>query len=400
MMKYQRKWIGLSLLVLATALTHQTSASAQATGISHAPQASATTSVVLPTWQYSTTSSVDGNPYKGWMVGRSPFYHGARTTNVPTYVVPVIVNMPDGGVFDPTLADSTCLGGSTPQTLFQQSPLILKNTSFSFGATPVGTTQYTDAFQRGNFWNAPSNVAATGNSYHTILGPVQTLPAVTVNVPLGLGATYQSTAYSSTGCGSFGVADFATLDSILRTITLPTLIPSGISPASLVIFLMYNVVEAYPGTNPSSQCCSLGYHGASAPANPTPTSPIQTYVTADFDSTGLFGNANIASISHQLAAWMDDPLSVSSVPLWVPPLSSIVTCQNVLDPGYPLIGFLLHPGAASSNVSAQTSTFTYDLQELAFYSWFYRQGPSLGVNGWFSTNNTLTTDAGAVCVGS
>ncbi len=39
---------------------------------------------------------------------------------------------------------------------------------------------------------------------------------------------------------------------------------------------------------------------------------------------------------------------------------------------------------------------TYELQELAFFSWFY-SAPSLGVNGWFSDNGTFTNDAGAVC---
>jgi hypothetical protein len=33
---------------------------------------------------------------------------------------------------------------------------------------------------------------------------------------------------------------------------------------------------------------------------------------------------------------------------------------------------------------------------MAFFSYFYG-GPSLGVNGWYSNNNTLTTDAGTVC---
>ncbi len=40
--------------------------------------------------------------------------------------------------------------------------------------------------------------------------------------------------------------------------------------------------------------------------------------------------------------------------------------------------------------------FTYHLQELAFFSWFYGV-PSIAVNNWFSDNNTFTTDAGPVC---
>jgi hypothetical protein len=40
--------------------------------------------------------------------------------------------------------------------------------------------------------------------------------------------------------------------------------------------------------------------------------------------------------------------------------------------------------------------YTYTLQELAFFSYFYG-GPSLAVNGWYSNNDTLKTDAGPVC---
>ena len=34
-----------------------------------------------------------------------------------------------------------------------------------------------------------------------------------------------------------------------------------------------------------------------------------------------------------------------------------------------------------------------DVQELAFFSWFYHQSPSLGVNGWFSNKGTFRTFA-------
>jgi hypothetical protein len=33
--------------------------------------------------------------------------------------------------------------------------------------------------------------------------------------------------------------------------------------------------------------------------------------------------------------------------------------------------------------------FTYHPQELAFFSWFYHQTPSLGVNGWYSDQGTF-----------
>ena len=40
--------------------------------------------------------------------------------------------------------------------------------------------------------------------------------------------------------------------------------------------------------------------------------------------------------------------------------------------------------------------FSYHLQEMAFFNWFFG-GPSVGVNGWYSDNGTFTSDAGPVC---
>jgi hypothetical protein len=402
MMKYQRKWAILSLLVLGAALISHGSASAQTN---------------LPLWQYSTVSPADGNTYTGWMVGRSPYAHGMRTTNIQTFIVPIIVSVTDGlgGSFDPTAADTTCLGtGATvpnvPLTLFQQSP-ILTNSSFSFGSTNVGSTEYPDAFQRGNFWNSSANVAATGNSYHTLLANVTTLPAQTISLPSGDGESYAASALAgSGGCGNFVVADYNTLNGLLAGTggIIPQLLSAGtITPSSLVIFLTYNVVEAYPGESFSTgtKCCSLGFHSGYAASSVTPNSPVETYVTADFDSTNLFGQPNVASIAHQIGAWIDDPLGTSIspynvTPAWSAPSGNLVTCFNSLDPGYPLLGPLTVPGTAGAGITVVGANgFTYNLQELAFFSWFYRDDPSFAVNNWFSSNGTLTTDAGAVCGG-
>jgi hypothetical protein len=39
--------------------------------------------------------------------------------------------------------------------------------------------------------------------------------------------------------------------------------------------------------------------------------------------------------------------------------------------------------------------YTYHLQELAFFSWFYHQSPSIGAGGKYSNNGTFTTFAAA-----
>src|SRR5216684_8200111 len=69
-------------------------------GVSHdAVRGAVASSSTVPMFDYSVVSPLDGITYTGSMIGRSPFFHGARTTNVPAFIVPLIIKMPDGGVF-------------------------------------------------------------------------------------------------------------------------------------------------------------------------------------------------------------------------------------------------------------------------------------------------------------
>jgi hypothetical protein len=58
-------------------------------------------------------------------------------------------------------------------------------------------------------------------------------------------------------------------------------------------------------------------------------------------------------------------------------------CQSNLEVGDPLTGtpmsVKMHNGVV------------YHPQDLAFFSWFYRDAKSLGINGWYSLNGTFRT---------
>src|ERR1700687_1130014 len=349
------------------------------TGVSDAEVgASVAAATTIPMWRYNITSSRDGKPYTGLMVGRSPFFHGARTTNVPTFIVPLKVHMPDGGVFDPTATDSTCSPAGTALNLFQNSPIITP-VDIMMNGIDIGVAQYVDAFQRANFW---SDVSATGTRYHAALGPVTTLAVQTFNVPTGKGATYDATAYRN-GCGKIGVVDFATMDNYVTGTLMPALAGSGVGPTNFPIILLYNVVMGNPGDSISSNCCILGYHGARG-------FPTQTYSPMDYDTTRIFGAGvgNTSIAAHEVGEWIDDPLGNNPTPLWGK-IGQVSGCQGNLEVGDPLTGTLFPSVLMPNNV-------TYELQELAFFSWFFST-PSLGVNGWFSDNGKFTNDAGAVC---
>jgi hypothetical protein len=348
-------------------------------------------SVSLPLFTYNVVSSRDGNPYSGVIVGTDPSSNVG--THVPTKIIPIIFKFPDGTIVDPTKPDA-CAGDGTKSDvqLVAGSPMV-QSTDFNFGGTDVGKTQYLDAFQRAEFWqgspNGGSGVSAN-TSNHTRLN-FQILQPVVVNVPTGGGK-----AWTVFGCGVFGVVNIVWFDPGLLGISGPDYVQDRIlarlankgviGPNELPILFMPSTVFAIQSTTPLQNCCILGYHGAFLDANGN----IQTYSPLDFDSTGAFGPAvaDTTVMAHEVGEWANDPFGNNPTPAWGH-IGQQSGCQGNFEVGDALTG---------TNLPAITmpNGFNYHLQELVFFSWFYG-APSLAANGWFSNNNTFTTDAGAVC---
>jgi hypothetical protein len=359
--------------------------------------ASSGSNETLPLWEFFVESSRDANAYEGVMVGKDPFNGGGGNTRVPAYVVPLVITTQEIGTsvsaktgnistkrgdttFNPTVADKACLSApnDNPLKLVQQSP-ILNAATFDFGGTIVGDTQYTDAFQRANFWNVNDH-----ETYHVLLDPVKTLAPVFIKVPAANGLALATTSLGPTPlCAPFGIVDIAWFDAYLDQVVIPALTSKGVSPSNLPIFLVHNLVWASPVSNLGG-CCILGYHGHTG-------LPIQTYAPLDFDSSGLFGpgQGDTNTMSHEIAEWMNDPFGDNPVPAWGH-IGQQPGCQGNLEVGDPLSGTLAPPIVMANG-------FTYHLQELAFFSWFYG-APSIGIHGWFSDNGTFLTDAGPPCV--
>src|ERR1022692_4094860 len=340
----------------------------------------------LPLFDYTVTSPVDGNSYSGMIVGRSPLFHGARTTSIPTVLVPVILNITQNygsgtDTYDPTAPDPNCSPQGSALHLVQNSPLF-SNSDIHMGGVDMGNTTYTDAFERGQFW---SNVPVTGNAFHTLLAATTTDPMI-VTVPAANGQSYAPSQVSPTPCEHLGVMNTTYVNYTLLPNLISSLSSNGVGPATIPIFLIFNVGMADPGTAPTaSTCCVLGFHSGFQNG----TDPLQFYGIADFDTTGVFADPDISILSHELAEMMNDPASANDTPAW----GGVGQVQNRCSAKFEV-------GQTFTNTSFPPITmngFSYHLQELAFFSWFYRQNPSMGANGWYSDNGTFNRDAGPVC---
>jgi hypothetical protein len=353
--------------------------------------------LTVPLFGQGIRSPRDGQRYWTTIMGGQfdPTQFTHQTTTVPLVLIPLVVHI-NGTVFDPTQTaygpPPSCPSVGVPVTLTQNSPLF-QNVPYTWNGNYVGTTQYIDAFQRGEFWNdlgileCSSNGNAggggildeqTGSGNDTMCwrgGTTDWHTRFAVTTTAAQDFYPSAGGVGTNGCAQVGAVDYSELQTYIENTLLPNL---HVSPTTFPVILMENVFAA---TNSFKTCCILGFHGAYG-------SPMQVYAVAEFDTRSYFGatTADVSDLSHELAEAVNDPTGLNPTPAWGH-IGQVSGCQNNLEVGDPLTGTLM-PGITLSG-------FTYHLQELAFYSWF--MGTQDGMSGWYSSNGTFTAAAGAVC---
>ena len=317
------------------------------------------------------TSSVKdlGVKYSYTMVGTNPEVKGtSNTSTVTADVMPLNLTVKGASRHWDTTTTDTCDAGATPLARVEHSPIFVKR-SWTFGGTKVGTSQYIGAYERADFWKYTAP-AGTNPGYQLNLA-LKVLPAATVTVPVA------DAAVGTIGCGNGDelVVNPSWMESYIARTLVPLAQKDGASPTTVPIFLTHNAVL---GT--TTLCCILGYHTAQSTAK-----GVQTYGISDYDNSGVFGTTRTTAVlSHEVAEWANDPYGNNLTRPWGH-IGQVTGCQANLEVGDPLSG---------TDLSVTSGGFTYGVQELAFFSWFYRQKPSLGVNGWYSDNGTFKTTQG------
>jgi hypothetical protein len=301
-----------------------------------------------------------GFTVKYTMVGTNPASSNATST-VPVYIIPIkMVYGPTNGnrTFDPK---THVLGnGKTVVNNIIASPVFNPGVNFTQGGTNLGTTQYIDAFQRGNFWK----YVQTHTGYHVLLGKPTVLAEQTISVPLSLGAVYNN-PFGSGVVGTYDINAFdAKLVSYMKKFT-------QINPGVLPLFVTYDVFL----TSSLGGCCIGGYHNGIGLQPGGQTYAHATYV----DSPGSFAQ-DVSALSHEIGEWVDDPF-----------VDNAVNCNDnsILEVGDPLEN--------NANYGAYPYTLggsTYHLQSLVFIGYFGAP-KSTSVHSWLSFQHDMSN----VCPG-
>jgi hypothetical protein len=292
------------------------------------------------------------------MVGTDPTRTNVSST-IPVLIIPVRLKygaQNGNKIFDPK--NTVLSNGKTVINNIIASPIFDPGVDFTQGGTDLGTTQYIDAFQRGNCWST----VASNSSYHVLLGKPTVLGQKTIIVPPSLGSVIPNPF----GSGSVGTYDINAFDAKLQTWMAAQ---KKVNPGVLPIFITYDVYLTSGG------CCIGGYHNANGAQPGGQTYSHATYV----DSPGSFSQ-DVSALSHEIGEWMDDPF-----------VDNNVHCNDnsILEVGDPLEGHSNYGGFPYT-----LNGFTYNLQSLVFLGYFGAPA-STSVHSWLSFQN----DESHVCPG-
>jgi hypothetical protein len=296
----------------------------------HLSNDAATPATPLTTWNGSFVYS--GHTYKYNMVGTTP--SAGTSTTVPVFIIPIALAYKKGTTtttFSPATLQSN---GASAVTNTVNSP-IFQNMDWiaGDGTTDLGTTQYEDAFQRGNFWGQVSS--ATG--YHVLLGTPRVAKVRTIVVPAADGSI--ATEFGV----KVGLADINWFDAQIEAIITKT---KQIVPNSLPIFMTYNVYLTSGG------CCIGGYHSSMGS-----TAAPQAYSHFTYIGTPGAFSQDVGALSHEIGEWLDDPLVVNTS-------GNPVAC-GILETGDPEEVF-----ANYGDFPYTLNGFTYNLQDLTYLEYF------------------------------
>jgi hypothetical protein len=298
---------------------------------------------------FSSSFSFGGVRYPYTMLGYPPA--SGRTARLKSVIVPLRMNFlffrPDPVVFEPTQAVNN----------------IVKSPIFNDAQYPIERGQFGDAFQRATFWNRMD----PQRRWHTQMVKPRVAKPITIQVEPDIGEIFQVGPDPGDLIGNVRIG---AMDSQLHTIIQLT----DLEPDEVPIFVTGNVIAD-----------ALGFHDAFASPNDDDTETLQTLIYASWLDPTVLGDifADVSTLSHEVAEWLDDPFVNNLVPDWAYPPKNLECAFNpfleVGDPQGNGPDFELFP-----NFTVKLNNYNYHLQNLVMLPWFARESPSTAVNGTYS----------------
>jgi hypothetical protein len=293
----------------------------------------------LTTWNGSFVYK--SKTYNYTMVGTAP--STGTTTTITPIIIPIALKF-GTTVFSPETKQSN---GATAVANTTNSPIFKDMDWVTPEGTDLGTTQYEDAFQRGNFWES------IGSGYHVLFGAAKVLKLQTITVPKADGSIQTEFGIK------VGTADINWFDSQIEAIITAN---KSITPTTFPIFITYNSYLTEGG------CCIGGYHSSMGSSSAPQAYGMFTYI----GTPGIFAQ-DVSALSHEAGEWLDDPLVVNTG-------GNPVEC-GILEVGDPEEGFT-EDGAVYGAFPYTFNGFTYHLQDLVYLE-------------YFGAPNTTSVDGGA-----
>lgn len=302
----------------------------------------------LPYWSgIFTYNGTPGITYPYQMLGTNPATGG--TTHIKTVIVPINVKFAATG------------------DKYQAGPIVaptVNSPEFQNASFYSGNTQYGDAQMRAEFQKIRTS------NFNVLLDQPQVTSTVNLTITPANGEEVTSNGVV------YGDIEINYWDTTMQNLLFSTF---HFSPDVFPIFLTHNIV-LYEG-DPLAGCCIIGYHNdVPYQASNGITTDINVYAWASYTEGDFFpasvGILDVDALSHEIAETLNDPFTDNVVPNWEIPSEPQYGCSNLLEVGDPLVGtWFLKNG--------------YHLQDLVFYSWFARQDPSIGHNGWYTFQNNF-----------
>ncbi len=265
--------------------------------------------LATPNWTLTYTHG--GTSYSDVFIGTNPASGGSTT--VPIYIIPI--KMVYGTTSFSPLAKLS--NGNTVIQNIVASPIFQSSVDFNQGGTDVGSTQFTDAFQKVNVWN----LGGKASSYHVLLGNPVIEPLQTLTVPKADGLV--TTAFNT----KVIEASINWFDPKIQALITKLKIPANALP-------IFVTTQTYLLENAKSGCCIGGYHSYTG---------TQAYSHFTYIQTAGAFSQDVSALSHELAEWMDDPTTDNNSPCGIYEVGDpLETTANYGDYAYTAGGFTYH----------------------------------------------------------